>query len=205
MKPHQIVILARPLPKRADGLPGGPFVSSRKDRDEPVSPRAEKIGQWLASRIRGRALDAIRCGPEERCRVTAALLADGLGRRHVIPSECYLGRDWGNLAGRPCADVRAALNELGSTRRRRMNPGDGESWLDLEARIRSPLGYACDKGLNFALVADQSVCRAAAGILTGSPKFATDFYLENGGFAVFECSGTSWRIVGEPENPPPNI
>lgn len=180
-------------------------MSSRADRDAPVSPRAEKIGRWLASQLGGRNLEAVRCGPEERCRVTAAALSSGAGRRSVIPSECYLGRDWGTLAGRPCADVRAAMNELTSSRRRRMSPGSGESWLDLESRVSRSLGYACDMGKNFALVADQSVCRAAAGILTGSPKFATEFYLENGGYAVFCHDGSHWRLVGEPTNPPPNL
>ncbi len=77
--------------------------------------------------------------------------------------------------------------------------------MDVETRIRQSLFSACEIGENFALVADASICRVVAGILTGSPKFAGSFFLENGGFAEFCFGGEHWNLVGEVVNPPAGL
>lgn len=205
MNPNQTILIVRSLAKESDSKPGGPFVASPNTQDEPLSERSEKVvGPWLIGRLAGRRFRSVRSGPEVRCRLTGVKVAHAVGGTHNA-TETYRGRRWGEFAGRPCADVRAALESLGSGRRRSERPKGGESWMDVETRIRQSLFGACDIGENFALVADASICRVAAGILTGSPAFAGGFFLENGGFAEFCFDGEHWNLVGEVVNPPADL
>lgn len=77
--------------------------------------------------------------------------------------------------------------------------------MDVERRIRPSLLSACGLGKSFALVANPSVCRVAAGVLTGSPDFARNLVIESGGFIEFRHDGGTWQPAGSASNPPPNL
>jgi broad specificity phosphatase PhoE len=199
------IVLFRHLPTVSDDDPRrGTLLSGPELDGEPLSPRAEAISRWMRGRLGGRAFTTIRRDESVRCVLSAIHLADATACDDIRAAEKALRpRRWGALAGHRWSDVEPILAAKTPTARRKYRPDGGESWMDVEARLRPPLFNFIGHGQgNIAIVSHQSVLRVALGILVGF-KEAIGTAVSPGGFVELEHADTEagWSIA-RVENPP---
>jgi broad specificity phosphatase PhoE len=199
------IFFFRHLPTVSDDDPASGTLLSGPELDaEPLSSRAEEVGNWIRGQISGRCISVIRRDDSVRCVLTAARIAHAVSCYDIRSAEMALHpRRWGALTGKRWADVEPILSSMNMSQRRKYRPDGGESWMDVEGRLRRPLLSCISSGEgNIAFVSHHSIVRVGAGILVG-PKAATEVSVRPGGFVELvraEHRG-DWKIH-RIENPP---
>lgn len=191
------ILLFRHLPTVSDDDPElGTLLSGPSQDLEDLSPRAEAIGNWLrGGALGGRKIDVIHHDSSVRCVRSAKIVADIVVCLSVFQEDFALRpRRWGNLTGHRWEEVAQVLAGKSIGDRRRYRPPNGESWMDVERRLRAPLVRLVDGGSrSVAIFSHNSIVRIAVGLLVGF-EAAVELDLNPGGFVEIARDGLGWKI-----------
>lgn len=199
------VFLFRHLPTVSDDDPlRGTLLSGPELVHEDLSPHVGPVRSWLQSAISGRPFSVLRRDDSLRCVETARAIAAAVGCHDVRLSEALRPRHWGAWAGRPWSDVAEYLGGLKKTDRRKFRPPGGESWHQLDSRVRPVLWHSIDVGEgNIGFVSHMSTIRAMLACMIG-PEDSLKVSLDPGGFIEIEpVEEGGWAIVGDGIRNPP--
>lgn len=140
-------------------------------------------------RARLNGVDRLVASPALRCRQTAEWLLPDTAPT-LVPS--LWEQDFGAWEGKSYADI----PDLGPLSRRDLaahRPPQGESFLDLCARIESTLPRLEQKGA-VAVIAHAGVIRAFLGLALGAPEQGLAFAIDPLSLTVVRKLGSAWAI-----------
>jgi broad specificity phosphatase PhoE len=191
------ILLFRHLPTVSDDDPElGTLLSGPGQDPEELSPRADAIGNWLrGGALGGRKIDVIHHDSSVRCVRSAEIVAGVVGCMNVFQEDFALRpRRWGDLTGHRWEEVAQVLAQKSIRDRRRYCPPNGESWMDVERRLRGPLMKFVGSGAkSVAVFSHKSIIRIAVGLLIGLDA-AVGLDLNPGGFVEIVRDELGWKI-----------
>ena len=191
------IFLFRHLPTVSDDDSSLGTLLSGPDQDaEKLSPRADAIGNWLrGGTLGGRKIDVIHHDSSVRCVRSSEIVAGVVGCLNVLQEDRALRpRRWGDLTGHRWEEVAQVLAQKSIRDRRRYCPPNGESWMDVERRLRAPLMKFVNSGAkSIGVVSHKSIIRIAVGLLV-SFEAAVELDLNPGGFVEIVRDGLGWKI-----------
>lgn len=170
----------------------------RTDDETALNEAGRYQAKALAKRCRAEGVRQIVASPERRARQTAEIIAAPLGLKvEVLPELSE--RSWGDWAGKPWADIEAKLHAMDLNERYNFVPPGGESWRQMEHRLRIALdNITASQAETVAVVTHGGALRALMPILKNQPKetsFTYDF--QNASIAQFEYNNGRWESVSE--------
>lgn len=152
----------------------------------------------LAKLCTNEGVQQIFSSPELRARHTAEIIGDSLGLSVAVLPELS-ERDWGEWAGQTWDDIEAKLQTMDLAERYTFVPPKGESWQQMEERLRLALQKVSDSAVKVvAVVTHGGALRALMPILKNEPKetsFNYDF--KNASTTSFEHQGDTWQVIAE--------
>ena len=102
-------------------------------------------------------------------------------------------RNWGDLSGKPWAEIQKVLEPMSLEERYTYTPPNGESWQTFEARLIKTVSEILEKnkGENIVIVSHGGAIRALMPFLLGVPKVESFKYNpDNASVTVFSKEGT---------------
>lgn len=161
--------------------------------DETGNEQAHK----LAQACQDLGVGQLFCSPEVRARQTAESIADRLKLQPIVLED--LGeRDWGDWAGWPWKEIQARLEGMSLADRYQFTPPHGESWKQMEERLKRALVKITKADSPTAVVTHGGAMRALMPLLQEAPKetsFKYDF--ANASITGFEFTGGKWTEFQE--------
>jgi len=177
----KLVIIRHAETNKIAGLPGEP---------DGLSPASQAQIEKLVETCRSENVEAVFHSPQARAAYTAEALAASLN----VPSLEQPGleeRNFGDWDEWEWPQIAAELDKLTTEERYTFVPPNGESWQQMEERLRVALQAIASKQYQSAAVITHSgAIRALLPIITGEPKESTlNLLAENGQAFVVEYQG----------------
>lgn len=174
----KLVIIRHAETNKIAGLPGDP---------EALSPAGHSQAEKLVETCRNENVEAVIHSPQARAVFTAEALALTLN----IPSLVQHGleeRSFGDWDAWEWSQIAAELDKLTTDERYTFVPPNGESWQQMEERLRTALQeIALKQYKSIAIITHSGAIRALLPIVKGEPKESTlDLLAENGQTFVVE-------------------
>lgn len=168
----KLVIIRHAETNKIAGLAGEP---------DALSPASHAQIEKLVETCRRENVEAVFHSPQARAVYTAEALASALS----IPSLEQPGleeRSFGDWDEWEWPQIAAELNKLTTEERYTFVPSNGESWQQMEERLRAALQEISSKQYaSVAIITHGGAIRALLPIVTGEPKESTlDLLAENG-------------------------
>ncbi len=146
------------------GLPGEPDV---------LSPTGQSQLEKLVDTCHGESVEAVFHSTQPRAVNTAEALAGAL----AVPTFAQSGleeRNFGDWDNWEWPQIAAELDKLSTEERYTFVPPNGESWQQMEARLRAAMGEITTKQYaSVAVVTHWGPIRALLPAVTGQPKEST--------------------------------
>jgi broad specificity phosphatase PhoE len=177
----KLVIIRHAETNKIAGLPGDP---------EALSPAGHSQVEKLVEACRSENVEAIFHSTQSRAVFTAEDLALALN----VPSLEQPGleeRNFGDWDEWEWPQIAAELNKLTTEERYTFVPPNGESWQQMEERLRIALQAIASKQYkSVAIITHSGAIRALLPIVKGEPKESTlDLLAENGQAFVVDYQG----------------
>jgi broad specificity phosphatase PhoE len=170
----------------------------RKDDEAPLDETGERQAVLLAQVCRKERAQVIFCSPEKRARETADVIGGTLNLQPVVLQDLQ-ERDWGDWSGKQWSEIQASLQSMTLDERYEFTPPNGESWRQMEERLRRVLQTVTSMTLEcISVVTHGGALRALMPILKGQPKetsFQYDF--KNASVTIFELTDGGWHEIVE--------
>ncbi|HLW02704.1 MAG TPA: histidine phosphatase family protein [Ktedonobacterales bacterium] len=162
----------------------------------------DDVGCWQADQLAGVCLrekvEAIYCSPEKRALQTTEIIGGVLHLQPIV-IEDLRERDWGDWSGKQWVEIQSYLQPMAPDERYTFIPPNGESWQQMENRLKRTLQtVTTSKNDCIAVVTHGGALRALMPILKSQPK-ETSFQYEfkNASVTIFELSSGVWHDVSE--------
>lgn len=125
-----------------------------------LSEEGKQQAKNLASVCKAQKIEKLFSSPAKRALETTQWINEKLNvATSVLPD--LTERRWGKWAGRPWADIHQALSAMTIEQRYTFIPPDGESWQQMEARLRNVLSNLVSQSL------DRLAVITHGGVLSG--------------------------------------
>lgn len=177
----QLVIIRHPETNKMAGSAGEP---------DALSSTGQSQLEGLVETCRGKSVEAIFHSTQSRAVFAAEALAVALS----VPSIEQLGleeRNFGDWDNWEWPQIAAELDKLTTEERYTFIPPNGESWQQMEKRLRAALQEVATKQYaSIALVTHWGPIRALLPLITGAPKESTlNLNVEPGQSFVIDYQG----------------
>lgn len=150
----------------------------RKDDPSALSETGMTQSKEIVNLCRLHKVQLVMTSPEKRARQTSAIVSDELG----VPLKELNGlqeRNWGDWSSRKWDEIQVELDKMSLEKRYSFVPPHGESWEDLEHRLKNCLQViVAQPNEVVAVFTHGGVMRALMPILLHKPKessFQYDF------------------------------
>lgn len=160
----KLVIIRRPETNKNANLPGEP---------EMPSPQGQEQIREIAEKCRHEGIQAVVYSTEPRAAFAADALAQNLQIPHVT-QEGLQERSFGDWDEWEWPQIAAELDKLTPEERYTFVPPNGESWQQMEERLRATLKHIGELGYDtVAVMTHWGSIRAMLPILRKEPKEST--------------------------------
>jgi len=152
----------------------------------------------LVSVCRKEGVQAICCSSESRAQETADIIGEALSLQPIVLQDLH-ERDWGDWSGKQWSEIQASLQSMALGERYEFIPPNGESWRQMEERLRRALWTVTSMKLDcVAVVSHGGALRALMPILKEQPK-ETSFHYDfgNASVTIFELVDGNWHEIAE--------
>lgn len=158
-----------------------------KDDKECLDAVGIKQSKNIAQECRIQSIQSLYTSPTVRTQQTADIIGREL-RIDSIVIKSLRERNWGDWSNRKWVDIQSELDKMDLEDRYNFVPPNGESWKEMDVRIKSALDKLLkDKNNTIAVVAHGGMLRALLPIIKNLPKESSFQYnLENGSITIFE-------------------
>jgi alpha-ribazole phosphatase len=132
-------------------------------------------------------VEVVFASPENRAIQTAKIVAEGINKPMQIVPE-LAERNWGELSGKPWAEIEIYLKDLSLEDRRNFVPPGGESWRQMDERLESFLTKLKSETYQVAaVITHEGALRALVPILKHEPKEKSlEYHFDNTSINIFE-------------------
>lgn len=134
-------------------------------------------------------VEKIFCSPEVRAVESAKILSDTLGASFEILNELQ-ERNWGDFENRSWGEIEVELDQLSLEERYQFVPPKGESWMQMEDRLRLALHVVSnDQSSNVGVVTHEGALRALMPIIKNEDRAnSLGYNFDNGSVTAFDLS-----------------
>jgi broad specificity phosphatase PhoE len=176
----KLVVARHPETNKNAGLPGEP---------EAITPKGQEQIKSIADVCRQQGVQAVVHSTQDRAATAAETLAKILG----VPIMAQVGleeRNFGDWDNWEWSQIAAELDKLTTEERYMLVPPNGESWQQMETRLRTALASIASLGYDsVAVITHMGSIRALLPMLRNQPKESTlQLMPENGQIFVEEYS-----------------
>lgn len=155
--------------------------------EETLSPKGEKEVQNLATASKGANIQAIITSTEPRALATTASLSKQLNVP-VIQRPDLAERNFGDWNTLPWNEIKEKLDVLTPEERYTFVPPNGESWQQMETRLRGALDWIAEQAYtSVAIVTHWGPIRVLLPLIEGEPRDSTlNLQVENGQYFTLQ-------------------
>lgn len=148
----------------------------------------QKQAEQLIKVCRREKVEAIFSSPEQRAIETAGIIAKGLGIDIEIVKE-LAERNWGEWEGKSWPEIEVVLKPMSLNERYTFIPPKGESWQQMETRLKTSLdNIMVTKYATVVVITHEGALRGIMPIELNSPKESSfKYHFENASITSFEC------------------
>ncbi len=146
--------------------------------------------------VRQHSPQKVYCSPEKRCIESAQIISNTLNLKFEITDE--LGeRNWGDWEGRSWDEIKPVLDKMALEERYTFIPPKGESWKQMEERIKRFLQKLEKENLkSVCVVTHAGTLRGMMPILKREPKESSFKYeFQNASVTVFEFENGRYNEI----------
>lgn len=142
-------------------------------------------------------VDVIFCSSEKRAIESAEIIAKSLGLETPIVLPEFLERNWGDWEGKSWDEVEEKLSKMTLEERYTFIPPHGESWQQMEERLKQGLEKIINgKWKNIAVVTHGGALRGLIPILKNAPKQISFIYqFRNASITIFDYTNGEYKEV----------
>ena len=154
---------------------------------EGLNEKGRKQASALAEVCMREGVEVVYTSPEKRAVETAEIIGGILGLQ-PLTIEDFRERNFGDWSGRSWPEMKEELYKMSTEERYTFRPPGGESWKDVEERLRKAVTRVVggESGV-VAVVSHAGVTRALMPILKNEPKDTSYKYIfGNGSITSFE-------------------
>ena len=155
----------------------------------------DQVGR-LASALREYHPEALYASPEKRGRETSAILSQEF---NLIVRDLpeFQERNWGQWSGKKWTDVEKELAGMDLEQCYTFSPPDGESWKEVEERVRKGLSVVTSSSCEtVAVVTHGGVLRTLMPLVTSLPRESSFRYdMRNASITVVDWDGAAFHVV----------
>ena len=141
-------------------------------------------------------VEKVFSSPERRALETAEIIVKGINKDlEIVPN--LIERDWGGWAGQSWSEVEKKLKTMDLEKRYTFVPPSGESWQQMEIRLKSTLSYIIGKGYQaVGVVTHEGALRGFMPILLDLPKQESfKYHFENASVKIFELENSVFTEI----------
>lgn len=153
--------------------------------------------QKVAEVCRENNVDVVFCSSENRALESAEIITKALGLQPPIVLPELLERNWGDWEGKPWDEVQKDLDTLTLEDRYTFLPPHGESWQQMEKRLKVGLQKLMDsEGKNIVVVTHGGALRGLMPVLKNAPKQTSFIYqFHNASATIFDYVDGQYKEV----------
>lgn len=140
---------------------------------------------------------SVYSSPEKRTIQSAEIIAKSLKVKINILNE-FKERNWGDWEGKPWEEIKKVLDPMTLEERFKFVPPGGESWQQMEERIKKGSEKVIDQNLDAAIVTHAGKLRGLMPVLKKEPRgssFKYDF--KNASITIFDFQNGKFKSVIE--------
>ncbi|HEV7423931.1 MAG TPA: histidine phosphatase family protein [Candidatus Paceibacterota bacterium] len=147
----------------------------------------QKQAQQLTKVCKEEKVEIVFFSPEQRAVETAEIIAKELNIDLKILQE-LAERNWGEWEGKPWVEIETVLYPMTLEQRYTFVPPNGESWEQMEARLKQGLDKIIKSDyVNVGVITHEGALRGLMPILLNSLKETSfKYHFENGSITSFE-------------------
>ncbi len=147
----------------------------------------KKQAESLVSACLEHKVEYVFSSPEERSTETAKIISKGVNKEVEILAT-LIERNWGDWEGQAWPDIEKHIDKMNLEERYNFVPPKGESWSQMEARLRAALAYITKKNYKVvAIITHEGALRGFMPILLNLPKEESfKYHFENAEVKFFE-------------------
>lgn len=141
-------------------------------------------------------VEAVYSSSEARAVKTAEIITQQLGIGNKVITDLQ-ERKWGEWAGKPWDEIKARLDQKEITERYIFIPPGGESWQQMETRLKQALATITSGSEKVvAIVMHNGTLRSLIPLISGKPLSAsiTDNF-KNCSITIFDYDGTTYAEI----------
>jgi broad specificity phosphatase PhoE len=145
----------------------------------------------LVNVCRENSVQLLYSSGENRAKQTAEIISKGLGVANTVLTGLH-ERNWGKWEGRTWSEIKSELDEMSIEERYTFVPPGGESWQQMELRLKNCLEHIIAEGevkgvSAIAVVTHGGALRGLMPILKNKPKeVGLKYDFENASVTVFD-------------------
>lgn len=142
-------------------------------------------------------VEVIFSSPEKRAVESAEIIVEALHLSQPIILPDLLERDWGDWEGKSWKTVESLLDTFSLEKRYTFLPPHGESWKQMDTRLKNALEILLDrKEKVLAVVTHGGVLRALMPLLLDSPKeISFRYHFDNASVTMFDYDKNFFKQV----------
>ncbi len=147
----------------------------------------KKQAQDLGKICKKNQVEIIFTSPEQRAVETADIIAKELNLRLEV-LKGFAERNWGEWEGRSWPEIEKVLAPMSLEERYNFVPPEGESWREMEARLKEGLSAITNQQYSsVAAVTHEGALRGLMPLLHNSPRDSSfKYHFDNASVSVFE-------------------
>lgn len=144
-------------------------------------------------------VEAIYASPALRTVETAVAIGDKLGLTPIVLSA-FRERSWGEWSGKAWPEIQAQLDPMPLAQRYEFVPPDGESWHQVDDRLRKGLQFLTEQSFGKqAVISHGGTLRALMPIIKDLPK-ESSFAFDPANASVTTCEYKNGKFTAISEN-----
>ena len=153
-------------------------VMHRSNDEDGLSTLGKQQAEKLVEICKNHLVEILYSSPEKRALETATIISNAMN----VPMKTLPNlreRNWGDWEGKPWDEVKKILDPMTLDERYKFVPPNGESWQQMEHRLKEILDYVTSQKVkSIAVVTHGGALRGLMPLLTNAPKessFKYDF------------------------------
>jgi len=143
-------------------------LTHKRGAQEGLNKTGQEQARHLADVCKSHGVQALYSSPELRATETARIISKEIGLEPLI-LEDLAERHWGAWEGHPWSDIVARLRPMSIQERYTFVPPNGESWEQMERRLKKMIAIIQSKSTTAAVITHGGALRALMPALKGEP------------------------------------